>query len=36
MKIKRHSLCDFNYKKRKYIYIFCPHILNFVIILNAF
>ncbi len=32
---KRHSSCDFNCMKRKYIN-FLPHILNFAIILNAF
>ncbi len=34
---KWHSSCDCNYMKWYiYIHIFCPHILNFVIILNAF
>ncbi len=33
-----HSLCDINYMKfYKYrLYIFCPHVLNYAIILNAF
>ncbi len=37
LKKKRPSSCDFNYVKRKLSkYIFCLHILNFAIILNAF
>ncbi len=35
LKKKRHSSCDFNYVKRKYMH-FLPHILNFAITLNAF
>ncbi len=34
---KRHSLYDINMKLYKFrLYIFCPRILNYVIILNAF